>query len=179
MATVVVVSVVLAGGYWLARPGGLIAGSAAGMTTLYQAVQLSNGKVLVLGGTKAYPAADNSHGYEGLQTSYVFNPVTDRYQKINNLIGGHWLPSATELGNGDAFPGSPRNSNSVGAGSVFAHTGGRIVFCNPASVRLLGAVDAHEILGRTPFDLEARPAYSRGSRTNIGITRSVFAWYLS
>jgi hypothetical protein len=65
------------------------------------AVQLPNGKVLVLGGTKAYPSP--THGYEGLQTSYVFNPVTDRYQKINNLIGGHWLPSATELGNGDVI----------------------------------------------------------------------------
>jgi hypothetical protein len=64
-------------------------------------VQLPNGKVLVLGGNKAFPAADGSHGYEGLNTSYIFNPVTNRYQKINNLNGGHWYPSATELGNGD------------------------------------------------------------------------------
>ena len=28
-----------------------------------------------------------------------------------------------EIGNGDAFPGSPRNSNGVGAGSVFVHAG--------------------------------------------------------
>jgi hypothetical protein len=64
-------------------------------------VQLPNGKVLVLGGNAAYPAADGSHGYEGLPNSYVFNPVTNRYQRINNLIHGHWYPSATELGNGD------------------------------------------------------------------------------
>ena len=64
-------------------------------------VQLSDGKVLVLGGTKAYPTA--THGFEGLNTSYIFDPVTDRYQRINNLIGGHWLPSATELGNGDVI----------------------------------------------------------------------------
>ena len=31
-----------------------------------------------------------------------------------------------EIGNGDAFPGSPRNSNGAGAGSVFAHAGGDI-----------------------------------------------------
>src|SRR5947207_1871686 len=31
-----------------------------------------------------------------------------------------------EIGNGDAFPGSPRNSNSAGAWSAFAHAGGDI-----------------------------------------------------
>src|SRR6185436_18539500 len=31
-----------------------------------------------------------------------------------------------EIGNGDAFPGSPRNSNGVGAYTVFAHAGGDI-----------------------------------------------------
>ncbi len=64
-------------------------------------VQLPDGKVLVLGGNKAYPTA--THGYEGLNTSYIFNPVTDRYQQVNNLNGGHWYPSATELGNGDVI----------------------------------------------------------------------------
>ena len=37
-----------------------------------------------------------------------------------------FLEFGGELGNGDAFPGSPRNSNSVGAGSLFVHTGGDI-----------------------------------------------------
>ena len=37
-----------------------------------------------------------------------------------------FLELGAELGNGDAFPGSPRNSNSVGAGTLFAHTGGDI-----------------------------------------------------
>jgi hypothetical protein len=63
-------------------------------------VQLPDGNVLVLGGNKAYPTADNSVGYEGLATSYIFDPVTDKYIKENNLNEGHWYPSATELGNG-------------------------------------------------------------------------------
>jgi hypothetical protein len=63
-------------------------------------IQLPNGNVLVLGGNKAYPTADNSVGYEGLATSYIFDPVTDKYIKENNLNEGHWYPSATELGNG-------------------------------------------------------------------------------
>ncbi|HEX4094354.1 MAG TPA: galactose oxidase early set domain-containing protein [Trebonia sp.] len=66
-------------------------------------VQLPDGNVLVLGGNKAYPAADNSHGYEGLNTSYIFDPVTDKYVKQNNLNEGHWYPSATELGNGSVI----------------------------------------------------------------------------
>jgi Domain of unknown function (DUF1929) len=62
-------------------------------------VQLADGNVLVLGGNKAYQ--DAAHNYFGLNTSYIFDPVTDKYVKENNLNQGHWYPSATELGNGD------------------------------------------------------------------------------
>jgi hypothetical protein len=68
-------------------------------------VQLADGNVLVLGGNKAYqvPASGTNpgHNYFGLDTSYIFDPVTDKYIKENNLNEGHWYPSATELGNGD------------------------------------------------------------------------------
>ena len=64
-------------------------------------VQLPNGDILILGGNKAYPNAAGTVGYEGLNTSYIFDPVTLRYYKVNNLNEGHWYPSATELGNGD------------------------------------------------------------------------------
>ncbi len=63
-------------------------------------IQLPDGNVLVLGGNKAYPNATNTVGYEGLATSYIFDPITDRYVKENNLNQGHWYPSATELANG-------------------------------------------------------------------------------
>jgi hypothetical protein len=66
-------------------------------------VQLADGNVLILGGNKAYPSANGSHGYEGLQTSYVFDPVTEKYIKTNGLNEGHWYPSATELGNGNVI----------------------------------------------------------------------------
>ncbi len=64
-------------------------------------VQLPNGDILILGGNKAYPNAAGTVGYEGLNTSYIFDPVTLKYYKVNNLNEGHWYPSATELGNGD------------------------------------------------------------------------------
>jgi Domain of unknown function (DUF1929) len=68
-------------------------------------VQLPNGDILILGGNKAYPVpaagANPGHGYEGYSTSYIFDPVTLKYYKVNNLTQGKWYPSATELGNGD------------------------------------------------------------------------------
>ena len=68
-------------------------------------VQLADGNVLVLGGNKAYQVAASGknpgHNYYGLATSYVFDPLTDKYIRENNLNQGHWYPSATELGNGD------------------------------------------------------------------------------
>ena len=71
-------------------------------------VQLANGDVLILGGNKAYPLAakgsNPGHGYEGWQTSYIFNPLTLKYYKTKTpLITGHWYPSATELANGDVI----------------------------------------------------------------------------
>ncbi|GAA1878888.1 galactose oxidase-like domain-containing protein [Streptantibioticus ferralitis] len=64
-------------------------------------VQLSDGRVLILSGTKAY--SDSSHGYEGIKDSYIFDPATNSYTKTNDLHDGHWYPSATVLGNGDVI----------------------------------------------------------------------------
>ncbi|MDH6131488.1 hypothetical protein P3T37_000857 [Kitasatospora sp. MAA4] len=64
-------------------------------------VQLPDGRVLIVGGTKSYPAADASHGYEGLNTGYVFDPATQAYTRTNDMNDGHWYPSATEMGDGD------------------------------------------------------------------------------
>jgi hypothetical protein len=64
-------------------------------------VQLPDGKVLVMGGNKGYPSTDGTIGYQGLRESYVFDPVTSGYTRINDLSAGHWYPSATVLGSGD------------------------------------------------------------------------------
>jgi hypothetical protein len=75
-------------------------------------IQLANGNVLVLGGNKAYQTA--TRDYEGLNTSYIFDPLTDKYVKENNLNSGHWYPSATELGNGDIISFGGLNQNGEG-----------------------------------------------------------------
>jgi hypothetical protein len=78
-------------------------------------VQLPNGDILILGGNAAYPNAVTGKGYEGYATSYIFDPVTLKYYKVNNLNEGHWYPSATELGNGDiiSYGGLDQNSNAA------------------------------------------------------------------
>jgi Domain of unknown function (DUF1929) len=65
-------------------------------------VQLPDGRLLILGGNKAYPVA-GGHGYEGLKSSYLFDPASNTYQRLNDLNSGHWYPSATALGNGDVL----------------------------------------------------------------------------
>jgi hypothetical protein len=78
-------------------------------------VQLPDGRILILGGNAAYPAADGSHGYEGLNVSYIFDPATNAYQRVNNLNDGHWYPSATELGNGDVISFGGLRADSTGS----------------------------------------------------------------
>jgi len=38
----------------------------------------------------------------------------------------HFVEFGAEAGNGDSFPGGPRNKNGVGSGALFVHTGGDI-----------------------------------------------------
>jgi hypothetical protein len=64
-------------------------------------VQLADGRILIAGGNAGYP--NGVHGYLGLNTSYVFDPSTGLYTKLNNLTDAHWYPSATETGNGDVI----------------------------------------------------------------------------
>ncbi|MGX9883782.1 galactose oxidase-like domain-containing protein [Streptomyces sp. NPDC002276] len=78
-------------------------------------IQLQDGRVLVLSGNKAFPAADGSHGYEGYKDSYIFDPVTETYSKTNDLNDGHWYPSATELGNGDVVSFGGLREDSTGS----------------------------------------------------------------
>ena len=53
------------------------------------------------------------YGNDGLQVKWVA-PMD------------HFLQLGAEVGNGDGFPGSPRDRNGAGSGALFAHTGGDI-----------------------------------------------------
>ncbi len=56
---------------------------------------------------------DNQFAQDGAQLKWV--APTDMFLELG-----------AEIGNGDAFPGSPRDSNGIGAASVFVHAGGDI-----------------------------------------------------
>ena len=90
-------------------------------------VQLPDGRILIMGGNKAYPAADGSHGYEGLKDSYTFDPDTNAYQKVNDLSSGAWYPSATVMGNGDVISlgGLGEDSSGTVATEYYSNAQGR------------------------------------------------------
>jgi hypothetical protein len=99
-------------------------------------VQLPDGRVLVMGGNKAYPAADGSHGYEGLKNSYVFDPATNSYSRVNDMTAGSWYPSATVLGNGDV----------ISLGGLGEDSSGTVAtqYFSAAQQRWLGLNEAHQ-----------------------------------
>lgn len=71
-------------------------------------VQLSDGRVLILSGTKKYPdyvpgQSDAYKGWQGDERSYIFDPKDNKYHRTNDMNDGHWYPSATILGNGDVY----------------------------------------------------------------------------
>lgn len=96
-------------------------------------VQLANGNVLIIGGTRGYPPAPKageypSTIYKGENTSWIFNIRTEEYEKVpydeahpNNtnepgpLLNGAWYPSATELGNGNVISFGGLNEEGTGA----------------------------------------------------------------
>lgn len=65
-------------------------------------VTLRDGRVLVTGGTTAYPAYDSTgrlvKDWTGSKKSYVFDPIKEIYQPTSDLVVGRWYPSLVRLG---------------------------------------------------------------------------------
>ena len=99
-------------------------------------VQLPDGRILVMGGNKDYPAADGSHGYKGLKNSYVFDPATNSYERVNDMTSGSWYPSATVLGNGDV----------ISLGGLGEDSSGTVAtqYFDTSQKRWLGLNEAHQ-----------------------------------
>lgn len=102
-------------------------------------VQLANGNVLIIGGTKAYPPETKpgelpSTKYEGENASWIFNIRTEQYENVKYkenhqpaepgpLLNGAWYASATELGNGDVISFGGLKENGQGATATDYFTG--------------------------------------------------------
>jgi hypothetical protein len=67
-------------------------------------VTLPDGKVLLAGGTEAFPeAAEGPTTFKGSKKSYYFDPVDNQFHPLDDMAGAHWYPTLTKLGNGDVW----------------------------------------------------------------------------
>lgn len=65
---------------------------------------LEDGKVLIAGGTDAFPAeAQGPNTFQGSKKSYYFDPADNQFHRLSDMAGAHWYPSLTKLGNGDVW----------------------------------------------------------------------------
>lgn len=64
-------------------------------------VTLADGRILIQGGTAAYATA--TENYKGLKTSYIFDPATNAFSRVNDTQQGHWYPTLTKLENGNVW----------------------------------------------------------------------------
>jgi hypothetical protein len=64
---------------------------------------LPDGRLLVAGGTSAYPGPATNNANAGVKTAYVFDPVTRAYQRAPDMGVARWYPTVTELGDGRLF----------------------------------------------------------------------------
>lgn len=78
-------------------------------------VTLPNGKVLLAGGTEAFPAQNQGPAtFKGSDRSYYFDPVDDSFHPLADMPGAHWYPSLTKLGNGDIWSAGGLDENAQG-----------------------------------------------------------------
>ncbi|WP_354175940.1 galactose oxidase early set domain-containing protein [Arthrobacter nitrophenolicus] len=78
-------------------------------------VTLPDGKVLIGGGTLAFPTAgDGPTTFQGSKKSYYFDPADNTFHPLNDMAGGHWYPTLTKLGNGDVWAAGGLNEKAEG-----------------------------------------------------------------
>ncbi|HKX72807.1 MAG TPA: galactose oxidase-like domain-containing protein [Candidatus Saccharimonadales bacterium] len=71
-------------------------------------VFLPDGRLLVAGGTKTYEdlTITPKQEYEGLKDSYIFDPITERYEKVDSLEYARWYPTLVALADGKVLASS-------------------------------------------------------------------------
>lgn len=61
---------------------------------------LPDGRLLVAGGTTAYPSEATQNRNAGSKESYVFDPTSRSYEKVADQTIARWYPTLTEMGDG-------------------------------------------------------------------------------
>lgn len=78
-------------------------------------VTLPDGKVLISGGTQAYPGVDDGPTtFDGSDASYYFDPEDDTFHPTSDMADAHWYPTLTKLGNGDVWAAGGIDENAEG-----------------------------------------------------------------
>lgn len=69
---------------------------------------LPDGKVLVAGGTRAYEdlTKNPKQEYQGLKQSYVFNPETEKYERVDAMDFARWYPTLVGISTGEILASS-------------------------------------------------------------------------
>ncbi len=69
---------------------------------------LPDGKVLIAGGTREYEDLEvkPKKDYAGLKDSYVFNPVTEEYERVDAMDFARWYPTLVTLKDGKILASS-------------------------------------------------------------------------
>ena len=62
---------------------------------------LPDGRLLVAGGTKEYD--NDGHPFIGLETSYLFDPLSESWVRLASMAEGRWYPTLVTLGDGRVF----------------------------------------------------------------------------
>ncbi|QDG90139.1 DUF1929 domain-containing protein [Pseudarthrobacter sp. NIBRBAC000502770] len=76
---------------------------------------LADGKVLIGGGTAAYPTTGaGPTTFKGSKASYYFDPKDNSFHQISDMAGAHWYPTMTKLGNGDVWSAGGLNEQADG-----------------------------------------------------------------
>ncbi len=78
-------------------------------------VTLPDGRVLVAGGTTAYPGVAGQTAYLGAKFSYVFDPATNAFTATNDMVEGHWYPTLTKVENGNIWAAGGYSERGDGA----------------------------------------------------------------
>jgi hypothetical protein len=86
-------------------------------------VVLADGRVLILGGTKDF--ATDTQAFTGLKGSFIFDPATEQFTKVNDAIDGHWYPTLTRLGTGDVYATGGYDTDGTGSDATELFSNGQ------------------------------------------------------
>jgi hypothetical protein len=66
--------------------------------------QLSDGNILITGGTRAYPQFDSTgnlvHDWDGSKQTYIFDVASETYLQTGSMANARWYPTVVSVGGG-------------------------------------------------------------------------------